>query len=158
MPMPHPEVNQCRWIHGDLKAGTARWCSVTAIPGRAWCEEHRSVVYSSDDADEPKAAPYEPRTAPCKSNAPATGTNPSASAMTKLHPVAAAHASRKARFSNRAQAIAPIVREVIRRLGGRASWSAIARDLNANGIRTEKGALWHGHTIKRLFDQAETAE
>lgn len=35
----------CRWVQGDPKRPGWSWCDAPAIPGQAWCSEHRARVY-----------------------------------------------------------------------------------------------------------------
>ncbi|WP_173983283.1 hypothetical protein [Magnetospirillum sp. SS-4] len=43
--MDRPKDNCCRWIHGDVRSGTATWCGIPTRDGGPWCVEHRRVVY-----------------------------------------------------------------------------------------------------------------
>lgn len=40
-----PGSRSCKWIDGDVKDGTAKWCRKTAKDGSAYCRHHHDRVY-----------------------------------------------------------------------------------------------------------------
>ncbi len=51
----------CRFIHGDVHGPDWRLCPADALPGGAWCAEHRAVVFRPAGMDgEPEEAPPPP--------------------------------------------------------------------------------------------------
>ena len=44
-PLALPEVDTCRWMDGDLKARTHKWCSKPALPLKPYCQEHMDRAY-----------------------------------------------------------------------------------------------------------------
>lgn len=47
-PMKPPQIphsHKCKWIDGDVKAGTAIWCCAPTWNSTSWCKEHYKRVY-----------------------------------------------------------------------------------------------------------------
>lgn len=55
--------------------------------------------------------------------------------------------------SAKAESFAEQLRPVIREIGGDASLSAIARELNARGIRTQRGKAWSPVQVSRVLER-----
>jgi len=52
-----------------------------------------------------------------------------------------------------AESVYPIIQEI--REAGLASYCAIAKALNARGVRTRRGKTWHAATVKNLISRIE---
>ena len=44
-------ISGCKWIYGDVKKGTARWCRHAPTVGSScWCDKHFKIVYPNGNA------------------------------------------------------------------------------------------------------------
>jgi DNA invertase Pin-like site-specific DNA recombinase len=77
------------------------------------------------------------------------------------NPVNLAEAGAKGAATQRAEAdafaanVLPIVRQI--QAGGAATPRAVAAALNARGVRTARGGVWHDSTVRNLLARAEVA-
>lgn len=40
-----PAFNECKFITGDVKNGSGKWCRKPVVPAKNWCEHHLKRVY-----------------------------------------------------------------------------------------------------------------
>lgn len=52
--------NGCRYIEGDMRAGTATFCEHSKLPGKSYCAEHQALCYRPVRARKDLEADLEP--------------------------------------------------------------------------------------------------